>query len=290
VRTLIPIGALLLSGCGKGAPPPPVLQDTSGPGQSSAVCEEETSAEQATVGDQPDVRISEFMWWDQGPYDWIELVNAGGATADLTGWVLNDGLVSDDDTERFLFTSGFVLEPGAFHVFHRHGSSEENTTYDFGLAHRDTIHLYDGTGTLVDSYAWDLLLEDQILGRPDEGQGELTHLPCSTPGRINIDPIGQADCEASEACATLGMCTLWDGRCWKQVEDWIDCGAPVVEGGEDVCGAHGHCSIDEQGLCMAQSLADCESGYGVNCSSCDWQCEVGNGYCLIESDSCSDND
>ncbi len=281
--------ALGVAGCDPEPFEPPVFSDTGPHPPSSAACDGEASTTAATEGDAPAVRINELMWWDQGPYDWIELVNVGGAPAELAGWWLNDDDERND--EALVLGSTITIEPGAFLVLHRHNSGQQGVReYEFGLTWRDELYLYDDQGTLVDSHSWEMLRDDQVVGRHPDGAGEQSYLPCSTQGAVNHAPTAQADCEASWGCETLGMCTLWEGRCWKQADGAEQCSEPVGDHDESVCQAHAHCSIDERGLCMALSTDDCDEGYGSRCDSRDWDCWVVEGECRAEYDPQDDPD
>ncbi|MBZ2198761.1 lamin tail domain-containing protein [Occultella gossypii] len=125
---------------------------------------DETIAVNEVMSDDPD-----------GGEDWVELVNTGTGTVDLSGWILRD----DDDLSALEIADGTELEPGAFLVV------ETNVTdAGFGLGKADEIRLYvaDGLGQ-VDSYSW----TDHAFteGRIPDGTGTFVDTN-ATPGSANV--------------------------------------------------------------------------------------------------------
>lgn len=129
------------------------------------------------------------------PDDWIEIMNIGETTVDLTDYELRD---SDDD-HRWRFPSGTTLAAGEMIVV------DENTlglvyddvtdtfsegTYDIGLGGGDSVRLYDNTETLIDSYTWSEHASyngDNALasyGRYPDGTGSFVLMP-ETKGTAN---------------------------------------------------------------------------------------------------------
>jgi Lamin Tail Domain len=75
--------------------------------------------------------------------DWVELTNAGTATADISGWKLKD----NDDTHAFVVVpSGTSLAPGGFYFIY--------VFQTFGLGAPDMARLFDPADNLVDSFSW----------------------------------------------------------------------------------------------------------------------------------------
>jgi hypothetical protein len=133
----------------------------------------------------PDVRISEFMagpardWDGNGTFssrddEWIEIVNGGSATADLTPYFITDG----DSIPRFGFTG--TLAPGAVVLV----TGGESVTWEratghpvFGLSLGNTgdkVLLWKVTGTdtaLVDGYTYKTneAASDRAVGRTADG-------------------------------------------------------------------------------------------------------------------------
>ena len=133
----------------------------------------------------PDVRISEFMagpardWDGSGTFssrddEWVEIVNGGAATADLTPYFITDG----DSIPRFAFTG--TLAPGAVVLVTGSASVtwERATGHPvFGLSLGNTgdkVLLWKVTGTdttLVDGYTYKTneAASDRAVGRTADG-------------------------------------------------------------------------------------------------------------------------
>ena len=135
----------------------------------------------------PDVRISEFMagpardWDGNGTFssrddEWIEIVNGGTTTADLSPYFVTDG----DSIPRFGFTG--TLAPGAVVLV----TGGESVTWEratghpvFGLSLGNTgdkVLLWKVTGsdtTLVDGYTYKSqeAAADRAVGRTPDGSG-----------------------------------------------------------------------------------------------------------------------
>jgi len=137
------------------------------------------------AGAAPDVRISEFMagpardWDGSGTFssrddEWIEIVNGGAATADLTPYFITDG----DSIPRFGMSG--TLAPGAVVLV----TGGESVTWEratghpvFGLSLGNTgdkVLLWKVTGTdttLVDGYTYKTneAASDRAVGRTADG-------------------------------------------------------------------------------------------------------------------------
>jgi hypothetical protein len=133
----------------------------------------------------PDVRLSELMagpardWDGNGAFssrddEWLEIVNGGATTADLTPYFVTDG----DSIPRFRFTG--TLAPGAVLLVTGAASVawEQATGHPvFGLSlanSGDKVLLWKVTGsdtTLVDSYAYKAheAAADRAVGRTPDG-------------------------------------------------------------------------------------------------------------------------
>jgi hypothetical protein len=133
----------------------------------------------------PDVRLSEILagpardWDGNGVFssrddEWIEIVNGGAATADLTPYFVTDG----DSIPRFGFTG--TLEPGAVMLV----TGSMSVTWEratghpvFGLSLGNTgdkVMLWKVTGpdtSLVDEYAYKTheAAADRAVGRTPDG-------------------------------------------------------------------------------------------------------------------------
>jgi hypothetical protein len=138
-----------------------------------------------SAGAAPDVRISEFLagpardWDGSGTFssrddEWVEIVNAGAATADLSPYFITDG----DSIPRFGFTG--TLAPGAVVLVTGSASVtwERATGHPvFGLSlgnSGDKVLLWKVTGpdtTLVDGYTYKTqeAASDRAVGRTADG-------------------------------------------------------------------------------------------------------------------------
>ncbi|MEM6328252.1 MAG: CotH kinase family protein, partial [Bacteroidota bacterium] len=98
---------------------------------------------------------------DADSEDWVELLNTGEATVDLSGWVLSD----EDDDDQAELPAGTSLAPGGYLVLCRdpdafaqiHPSAAPCLGgWDFGLSGGgDQVRLFDASGALRDSVAYD---------------------------------------------------------------------------------------------------------------------------------------
>jgi hypothetical protein len=145
------------------------------------------------------VRINEVESNDGSPGDWVELTNAGTASADLSKWVVKD----DDNSHSYKISSGTVLAPGAFLAL--------DVESAYGLGSADSVRLYKADGsTLVDSYSW----SDHAgttYGRCPDGVGAFTTTVSPTKGKAN-------------ACRTTGgggqpSDTVWPGGAADTIAD-----------------------------------------------------------------------
>jgi hypothetical protein len=138
-----------------------------------------------SAGAAPDVRISEFLagpsrdWDGSGAFssrddEWVEIVNGGTATADLTPYFITDG----DSIPRFGFTG--TLAPGAVVLV----TGSASVTWEHATGHPvfglslgntgDKVLLWKVTGpdtTLVDGYTYKTqeAASDRAVGRTADG-------------------------------------------------------------------------------------------------------------------------
>ena len=118
------------------------------------------------------VKINEVESSGGTPGDWIELYNAGGAPADISGYILKD----NDDTHSFAIPAGTTIAAGAAMAF--------DVEAAFGLGAADAARLFTPTGTLVDSYSWTAHAAT-TYGRCPDGTGAFTTNAVSTKGALN---------------------------------------------------------------------------------------------------------
>jgi hypothetical protein len=91
-----------------------------------------------------EVRVNEIESSGGTPGDWVELVNGGGASVDLSGWIVKDS----DDTHASTLPAGTTIAAGAYLVI-------EEAQLGYGLGAADSVRLFAPDGvTVVDSYSW----------------------------------------------------------------------------------------------------------------------------------------
>ena len=107
------------------------------------------------------VRVNEFMTGVTGgaTNEFVEIVNAGTAPADLSGWKLvYRSATGTTDTVLDTIPNSTTLAPGAFYLFGGSGYTgppAADQSFSTGLAATaGGVGLRDGNGTLVDSVGW----------------------------------------------------------------------------------------------------------------------------------------
>ena len=124
---------------------------------------------------------------EQGLYpDWIEIVNIGSGTIDLSGYGLSDNV---DKPMRWLFPEGTSLNAGERLIVFADGSN--NLTADiphtnFSISSGgETISLYDADGGLLDRVTVPELAADTSYARSPDGTGEFAVEGSPTPNMEN---------------------------------------------------------------------------------------------------------
>ena len=144
-----------------------------------------------------------------GAPDAIELFNAGGKAADLSGWML-----SDDPTfmaaKTYVFPDGTTLAPGAFKVLVSQDPMTMAGDYPFGVSKNtaETITLADAQGGMIDSVLIDGYKARVSYCRLPDGTGAWDQCE-QTFGAANMlaaTACGNGKLEAPEECdgAALG--------------------------------------------------------------------------------------
>ena len=98
---------------------------------------------------------------NSSPDDWVELMNTGNETIDLSGCEIRD----NSDDHRWRFPEGSTIEPGALlvvdaktmgRIYNDQTDTFEENTFEaaIGIGSADSIRLYDSQGTLLDEYSW----------------------------------------------------------------------------------------------------------------------------------------
>lgn len=101
--------------------------------------------------DERTVVINEIESDDpNGGNDWVEIVNTGSESVDLSGWFVTDdkGLERLTEAKTTPLASGTVLAPGERLVL------EENLNFTFGLGKEDTVTLYNRDSQPMDRYGY----------------------------------------------------------------------------------------------------------------------------------------
>jgi hypothetical protein len=131
------------------------------------------SAVPASAQDPSSVRINEVESSDGSPGDWIELVNTGTTSVDLSKWVVKD----NDNSHSYKISSGTALTPGSFLAL--------DVESAYGLGSADSVRLFQADGsTLVDSYTWTDHAKT-TYGRCPDGTGAFTTTTAPTKGAAN---------------------------------------------------------------------------------------------------------
>ena len=164
----------------------------------------------------PDVRLSEIMAENGGTVnhsgtfpDWIELHNATGSPADLTGWSLTD----DANARKFVFPAGTSIPAlGYLTVW---CDSVTNTSpglhTDFTLDRSgDTILLYDNVTNQIDAFSFGLQLTNFSIARV----GAAWQLAQPTPNSANI--------ATSTGPASALVINEWQASAPAGQSDWIE--------------------------------------------------------------------
>ncbi|AMW06438.1 hypothetical protein GEMMAAP_00560 [Gemmatimonas phototrophica] len=123
------------------------------------------------------VKINEIESDGGTPGDWVELFNTGATTADISGYIFRDNVV----TGGYVIPAGTTIAPGAYLVL-------EQAQFSFGLGGGDQAQFIapDGT-TVLDSYTW-TAHATTTYGRCPNGTGSFATTLESTKGAANNCP------------------------------------------------------------------------------------------------------
>ncbi|MDH6179865.1 hypothetical protein M2152_000047 [Microbacteriaceae bacterium SG_E_30_P1] len=130
------------------------------------------SSTKGAPNDCSPVRINEVESSGGTPGDWVELVNAGDAAVDISGWIVKD----NDDTHAVTIPAGTTLAAGAYYVV--------DTEPAFGLGGADSARLYDAASVLLDAYSWTEHAATSYARCPD-GTGLFETSASPTRGALN---------------------------------------------------------------------------------------------------------
>jgi hypothetical protein len=132
------------------------------------------------------VKINEVESNGGTPGDWVELINIGGTTADLSGWRFRD-----NDPARVtapaIIPAGTLLPPGQYYVLNEVVSGVGQ--FNFGLGAADSAIVTDANDAPVDSYSWTAHAA-VTYGRCPNGTGAFVNTATSTKGAANDCPVG----------------------------------------------------------------------------------------------------
>jgi hypothetical protein len=131
-----------------------------------------------------------------GGGDWVELLNVGDRTADISGWYFTDNAWPGDPTHQYIFAAGTTIAPGAYFVFAEDDSlTPEEDGFTFGLSQNgDDARIYDDNDTPADltddvevqRATWPAgTIAPTSWGRFPNGTGEFSTRPAQTRGAEN---------------------------------------------------------------------------------------------------------
>lgn len=125
----------------------------------------------------PDVQINEIES-NGDATDWIEIINMGATTVDLSGWSVMDSDPVGHASETTPLPSGTQLAPGALFVF------DQPTNFVFGLGGGDTVTLRNAQNVTVAEHAYPAHATG-VWARCPDGTGDFVDLRSSTKGLLN---------------------------------------------------------------------------------------------------------
>ena len=149
------------------------------------------------VGALADIVINEVMalngtYTSGHSYDWIELVNTGSKTVDLSGWHLSDG---SKNLEKFTFPSGTKLKKGACLTVWCTGEEvttvgKDSTFYaSFAISSKgETLYLTDADGNNVQTLELPEQYGNVSYGRA-HGTMDYGYLAEATRGKKNASEV-----------------------------------------------------------------------------------------------------
>ena len=215
-----------------------------------ATCTLDASACEADPG-APLVRLNEMTSdsvmggpFANGASDAIELHNAGGSAADLSGWQLSDDPMLLMD-RTYVFPDGTMLEPGAFIVVTQLDNNTMQGDYPFGIndSAEEEITLADAGGTVVDSLLLDGYHAVVSFCRVPDATGAWDFC---------VQTFGEPNSIAGAAC---GNGTIEDGElCDSGDLGGVSCESLELgfSGGQLLC--HGQCRFDTRGCTTSSDL------------------------------------
>ncbi len=134
------------------------------------------------------VHINEVESSGGSPGDWIELINTGVLAADVSGWIVRD----NDDTHTHVLPTGTVVPAGGYFVV-------EEAALGFGLGAVDSARLFDPSGTIFETFSWQVHAPTTTYGRCPNGTGAFVTTASVTKGVANdcASPVKINEVESS---------------------------------------------------------------------------------------------
>jgi hypothetical protein len=120
------------------------------------------------------VHINEVESNGGAPGDWVELINTGANTVDISGWRFLD---NDDTHIAYILPPGSTISAGSYLVL-------EEAAFGFGLGNADSVRLFDSAGVPVESYSW-TAHATTTYGRCPNGTGDFITTTSVTKGTAN---------------------------------------------------------------------------------------------------------
>lgn len=214
-------------------------------GYDSSACEADPSGPVVVFNEVSSQEVTDGEFAGAG--DAVEFYNAGGAAADLSGWVVSDDAEFPAD-KTFTFPSGTTLAPGGFLVIVKLEEETGEGDYPFGISSSDeeTLTLADGAGSTVDEITF--LGPDAATSwcRLPDGTGEFGYCAqtfggANSSGEPQPDPEcgngvveGDEECDGEEldgeACEDVGVFDGGDLACARDCTfDTSACMEPETE-------------------------------------------------------------
>ena len=125
----------------------------------------------------PDIQINEIES-NGDATDWIEIINMGSTTVDLSGWSVMDSDPVGHAAETTPLPSGTTIAPGALFVF------DQPTNFVFGLGGGDTVTVRNAQNVTVAEHAYPAHATG-VWARCADGVGDFVDLGVSTKGLLN---------------------------------------------------------------------------------------------------------
>jgi hypothetical protein len=122
---------------------------------------------------RPFIKINEVESNGGTPGDWIEIINLGTTTVDVSNFLVKD----NDDARTTRLPAGTTIAPGAFFVI-------EEALMGFGLGGADAARIFDASGALIDSYEW-TVHATITYGRCPDGLGAFAQTSAATKAAAN---------------------------------------------------------------------------------------------------------